>query len=339
MMNNRSCRICGNDNDNVTHVAREMMFGTREEFTYLECGACGTLQLIDVPDLAKHYPDEYLSFDGSRPIDLATTLPRRIGARVAGLRLVKGRGLLGKIVLAAKPWIETHYPPSLREPLLDLRLDSRILDFGCGNGHLLRTLYYFGFRNLTGADMFIESDLRYPGVRIYKRGLAELEPAFDLIMLNHSFEHLSDPHSELVELRRLVADDGHVLIRMPVVAHAWERYGTNWVQLDPPRHLFLYTEEGFRTAAEQAGFEIQKVVYDSTAFQFWGSEQYRLDIPLNDARSMNRPDGEPVFTDEQIEDWTNRAKKLNAAGDGDQACYYLRKTSKPNIVDLQTDQT
>jgi SAM-dependent methyltransferase len=304
-----------------------MMFGTRERFDYLECGRCGTVQLLEIPDLSRHYPPEYLSFDESRPIDLSTTLGRRIGARLAGMHLIKGRGLLGKLVLAAKPWIAAHFPDSLRDPLLRLRFDSRILDYGCGNGHLLRTLRYFGFSRLTGADAFIEGDLVYPGVTIYRRHLAELAPAFDLIMLHHSFEHLPEPAAALRELSRLVANGGHVLIRMPIVSHAWERYGADWVQLDPPRHLFLYTERAFRELCQANGLEVVKVVYDSTSFQFWGSEQYRLDIPLNDPRSLNRPESESVFTAGQIEDWDARAIKLNAASEGDQACFYLRKSS------------
>ena len=302
-----------------------MMFGTRELFDYLECGSCGTLQLLDAPDLEPHYPADYLSFDQSREIDLATNLRRRIGARLAGNYLVKGRGLWGKLVLATKPWIRAHFPPSLLDPILGLNFDSRLLDVGCGYGHLLRTLRQFGFRNLTGADMFIQSDLVFPGVKIFKRGLEELGPAFDLIMLHHSFEHLPDPAAALVELRRLLSDDGHVLIRMPVVSHAWEMYGVDWVQLDPPRHLFLFTERAFRTFAEEAGFTIEKIVYDSTPFQFWGSEQYRMDIPLNDPRSMNVPGAESLFGDEQLEDWSLRAEKLNRAGEGDQASFYLRK--------------
>ena len=54
-----SCRICGNSENNRKHIAREMMFGTRERFEYLECARCGTVQLIDVPDLSRYYPEDY----------------------------------------------------------------------------------------------------------------------------------------------------------------------------------------------------------------------------------------------------------------------------------------
>src|SRR5205085_10674982 len=132
-----------------------------------------------------------------------------------------------------------------------------------GTGKPLQVLYQFGFRNLTGADAFIDADIFYPnGVKVYKKSLEELEPAFDLITLNHSFEHLPNPLESLLEIGRLLEKDKFALIRIPIVNFAWEKYGANWVQLDAPRHLFLYTERSFRLLAEKAGFTVEKVIYD-----------------------------------------------------------------------------
>src|SRR5690606_716207 len=150
-----------------------------------------------------------------------------------------------------------------------------------GAGRLLQSLNYFGFRDLTGADAFIERDIEYPsGVKVFKKPLSELTGPFDLIMLHHSFEHLPEPRDELAEIKRVRAPGGTCLIRIPVAAQAWKEYGTDWVQMDPPRHLFLYTEKAMRRLAEDTGFDVSDVTYDSTGFQFWGSEQYRRDIPL-----------------------------------------------------------
>jgi SAM-dependent methyltransferase len=203
--------------------------------------------------------------------------------------------------------------------------DSRILDYGCGDGTLLRTLQVFGFKDLTGADKFIDGDLSFGRVKIYKRGLDELEPGFNLVMLHHSFEHLPDPQHSLAQIRSLLVDGGVALVRIPLVNFAWETYGVNWVQLDPPRHLFLYTERAFREIAEQAGFTVHRVDYDSEIFQFFASEQYALDIPLTDPRSYRGVISESIFTQNQIDEWTALAAKLNAEGRGDQACFYLTK--------------
>jgi SAM-dependent methyltransferase len=322
---NTECRICGNTENNRIHNAREMMFGTREPFVYVECSDCGTVQIESVPnDLAKYYPDNYIAFD-SRVV-MGETLAKRVAARFAGKYFLTGADAIGKFVVNQKPWVEVHYPPSMRYFPLGIDFDSRILDFGCGNGRLLQTLHYFGFKDLTGADAFIDGDIEYPtGVKIFKRDLAELDGLFDLIMLHHSFEHLPDPDRILREIGRLVAPEKYALVRIPVVSYAWEKYGVNWVQLDPPRHLFLYTEKSFRMLCDRAGLKVERVIYDSSAFQFWGSEQYALDIPLTDPRSHNDPERGDIFSADQISAWEAEAKELNREGRGDQACFYLRK--------------
>jgi SAM-dependent methyltransferase len=322
-----NCRICGNSEGNREHLAREMMFGTREEFLYIECGKCGTLQIANVPKLARFYPENYLSFENA-PIPAARSTIHGFAARAAGRFLVNGSDPMGWLVNRFKPGFVGHFAPSVRA-IPDIQLDSRILDFGCGSGHLLQTLHYFGFRDLTGADAFISKDIFYPtGVKIYKRSLADLDQEFDVIMLHHSFEHLPDPISELAEIGRLLAPNGCCLLRLPVVNFAWEKYGTDWVQLDPPRHLFLYTEKALRELAAESGFEVEKVIYDSTGFQFWGSEQYRRDIPLVPEGGAGGLRPADIFDAGQLAEWDLEAERLNQEGKGDAACFYLKKSRR-----------
>ncbi len=324
---NLTCRICENDKNNCLFKAREMMFGTREEFDYVECATCGTLQIAEIPDLSRHYPKEYYSFSALDELWFTRKLKSRIAARVAGEFFVNGRNFGGKFLAEKKDWINFFYPQSLKESLLNLNFDSRILDFGCGAGRLLQILRHFGFRNLTGADAFIEKDIFYPnGVKIYKKRLDELSLKFDLIMLHHSFEHLPNPLETLREFRPLLEKDGVCLIRLPLKSFVWEKYDINWVQLDAPRHLFLYTEKSFCALAKKAGFTVEKVIYDSESFQFWGSEQYLQNIALTDKRAYKGIISESIFTQEQIDEWQKQAEGLNTQSKGDQACFYLRKS-------------
>lgn len=328
-----SCRICGNQTGNRVHRAREMMFGTRDAFDYVECGGCGTLQIAEVPDdLSRYYPGKYFAFASAEETELGATLARRIGARLAGEYLRTGHSAIGKFVLDRKPWLADHFPPSLSDPVLGIDRKSRILDLGCGNGRLLQALHYFGFTDLEGADAFIDADISYStGVKIYKRTLDDLRSEYDLVMLHHAFEHFPDPLASMRQLHRIVAPGSFCLIRVPIVNYAWERYGINWVQLDAPRHLFLYTEQSLRLIAEQCGFECVKTVYDSTAFQFWASEQYVRDIPLTDERSYEIQPDKSIFRREQIAAWESEAAALNRSGRGDQAAFYFRKLGNKNV--------
>ncbi len=321
------CKICGNSENNRVHTAREMMFGMRDEFEYLECARCGTLQIVEIPDLSRYYPNDYYSFSKTIETGLSQKLKSRLAARCAADYFNNGRNFIGKYLTENRSWLKLYFPAFLRQFNLNLNFHSHILDFGCGAGKLLYLLHYFGFRNLTGADAFIEKDIFYPnGVKIYKSSLEELEPSFDLIMLHHSFEHLPNPLETLREIHRLLRKDKFCLIRIPVVNFAWEKYAVNWVQIDPPRHLFLFTEKSLRFLAEKAGFVVEQVIYDSESFQFWASEQYLQNIPLTDKRSYHGDITASIFTARQIADWEKQAEDLNAQNRGDQACFYLRKS-------------
>lgn len=320
-----ACRICGNLENNLIHRTREMMFGTRDPFDYLECGACGTLQILNVPDLSRYYPKDYYSLNTEEIGDAETASKLRLAARYAGNYLLNRRNRVSRLINRKQTRFHKFFPEYLKEPLLDLNFDSKILDFGCGSGKLLQTLHYYGFKNLTGADAFIEDDIFYPnGVKIYKQSLAEIESFFDLVMLHHSFEHLPDPLESLREIYRLLPPGKFCLIRIPVKAFAWEKYGVDWVQLDPPRHLYLYTEKSFRLIAEQAGFEVAKVVYDSEAFQFYGSEKYARNIALNEKTDAAGNNFDNSITPQQVREWERIAENLNKQNNGDQACFYLR---------------
>jgi len=337
------CRICGNQLGNRLHRAREMFAGTRDAFTYDECAACGTIQLKDVPDLRPYYATDYYSFQPA--IDKSTAqhgfkkrlsvqagefVRRRVAAYYCRRRASFGeyRHLIGRYLSKRMERVIVGFPEYLKDTHLDLHLTPRspILDVGSGAGLTLLALGHFGFDNLTGVDPFLEESINYDnGVRVLKGEMADLNQQFDLILANHSIEHFPDPRGALKEMYRLLKPGHYAIIRTPVISQAWRQYGTNWVQLDPPRHLFLFKAQTLCALAEETGFSVREVSYDSTAFQFWGSEQYARDIPLVDERSYYvNPDKSP-FSSEQLTDFAAQAAKLNRQGEGDQAVFYLYK--------------
>src|SRR5690348_7532760 len=87
------CSICGNSAGNKRIVGREMMFGFRDEFNYLECNVCGCLQLRPVPEnLEKYYPADYFpELDWSPKRSGLKRMLRRRRARYC----LKGNDFLG----------------------------------------------------------------------------------------------------------------------------------------------------------------------------------------------------------------------------------------------------
>lgn len=322
-----TCRICGNEEGNRLHQVREMMYGLRETFEYIECANCGCLQIKTIPnDISRHYPESYWGFQKTR-----MKMEVQEGATLAWLRrrrsqywLSTSRDPIGRM-LAIKHEIPRHITWVRRAGLTSL--NAPILDVGCGLGDRLRTLRHEGFTNLTGVDPFIEKDINYPnGIRIRNCSLNDVKESYDFITLHHSFEHMPEPKAVLEKLHTLLNAQRVALVRIPVAdSYAWHNYGVHWAQIDAPRHFYLHTVKSMQHLAEQTGFDIVKVVYDSDEFQFWGSEQYKHDVPLHDEHSYEIHPEHSMFTTEQINNYQVRAWELNFSGKGDQACFYLKK--------------
>ncbi|HUG40840.1 MAG TPA: class I SAM-dependent methyltransferase [Longimicrobiales bacterium] len=292
------------------------MTGTREVFPYLECGGCGSLQIADIPaDLERHYGGGYYSF--GRPV--RGSPPKRWIKRLVAAGLLRpdtvGARVLERVIGVPAPlhWVRTA----------GLGPGARILDVGSGSGQTLVTLAEYGFRSLTGVDPFVpESHEPIPGVRVLRAGLEDVRETFDLVMFHHSFEHLPDPLRSLRTARGLLRPRGTVLIRMPIVGESWRRYGPDWVELDPPRHLHVLSADGMGILAGRAGLRVRRVEYDTTGFELWGSEQYRRGIPLVDPRSHLDGAGD-VFGKEEMREFEARARELNRSGGAGRGAFWL----------------
>ncbi|NIS74274.1 MAG: methyltransferase domain-containing protein [Deltaproteobacteria bacterium] len=321
------CRICNNANDNKTFIVPEMMFGFRDEFEYLECGQCGCVQLLEIPeDLSKYYPDDYYSFRRPDTLHPGTLSPleafltRTRSAYKLGGKKLPGM-LIPKIYRASRNFRWEWFRERNVTP------ESAILDVGCGTGNILISMHNHGFSNLSGIDPYIKEDIQYKNIIICKIMLKQLVNQYDFIMLHHSFEHMADPLDVFRELHRLLKPGRYVLMRIPVASsYAWRKYNVNWVQLDAPRHLFLHTIKSIQILADKTGFQVADIQFDSNEFQFWGSEQYAMKIPLRDGRSYAENPNNAIFSEEQIRSFKEKASMLNESHDGDQACFFLYKT-------------
>lgn len=313
------CRVCRNTTDFDFYDVREMMLGTRHSFRYFQCPQCGCLQIETIPEhLGDYYPTDYYSYKSMARFERA---PIRRWVDVHRVNyLLTGRDFLGRIFnVISKP---LEYAPWIQRA--GINKDARILDIGCGQGRLLLRMALGGFRHLHGIDPFVSADHMYgSGVRIFKRTIEEHTEAglsYDLIMLHHSFEHMPNPLGALQAVARLLAPGGTILLRIPLVdSYAWERYRENWVQLDAPRHLYLHSRRSIGLLAMESGLEVDNVDYDSSKFQFIGSELYARDIPLTADKNERN-----IFSKQEIQAFTEQAHRLNSEGRGDQAVFYLR---------------
>jgi 2-polyprenyl-3-methyl-5-hydroxy-6-metoxy-1,4-benzoquinol methylase len=288
------------------------MYGLNTEFDYFECGNCNCLQIETIPeDMSIYYPNDYLSFKTplfhKKKNKLKTYYKSKIAKYYSGSFNIIGF-IMSFFFKNQLPWIK----PGITN------LKSKILDVGCGTGKLLLTMQRFGYKNLSGIDPFQEDIFYDNNISIYKKFVYDLDEKYDLIMLHHSFEHMEYPEKVLAKLATVIEDNGCILIRIPLAgSYAWRKYKNNWVQLDAPRHYFLHTIKSMSILAEQSGLLLKDIQFDSSAFQFTGSEKYQRGYTITE--NIN------LFSKKQLKDFESEAKKLNDLNDGDSACFYLFK--------------
>lgn len=303
-----SCAYCGHGGDFTTHQVKEMMFGSGEHFDYASCSNCGSLQLKDIPaNLSDYYPKDYYSFQS-----LVPSSPFRIFLK----RIRYGLFKAGMPVQA----------PVFGDWMLEMKVPkhARIADVGCGNGQLLYEMYGAGFRHLEGYDPFIDQDKTInTHLSLFKKSVFEMEGSFDLIMMHHALEHMESPDQVLEHCYGKLNKGGWLLVRIPVSdAQVWKEEGVNWVQLDAPRHLSIPSVKGIQSMAKGLGFKVHKVVFDSSVFQFWGTELYKKGISLRDVH-------DPLYISltsvQKMKEYQQKALLYNQKGIGDQACFYFYK--------------
>jgi len=317
-----TCRICHNDQDNTPYVGREMYFGFHDEFRYFQCSRCGCLQIAEFPtDLVRYYPKEYNAYK----LHEKTHESRLV-------RYLKRKKLENSLGMNANPigvllnlFIDMGFIRYLQPA--HIQIDSSILDVGTGFGSRLISLKKKGFTNLTGIEPFIDRDIEYDiGVKIHKKYLSEAEGQYDLVMLNHSFEHMPDPLQAMKDIYRLLKPGRTALIRIPVAdSYGWRKYGTNWMAMDPPRHFYLHTKKSMSILAEQTGFTVKLVAYDAMALHIAASEEFARDIPLKAPNSYYNDPGKSIFSKKQIREFKKLAREINKKQEGDTACFYLYK--------------
>lgn len=304
----RACSICGNTQLNRSVHSSELMFGTGEAFDYLHCAACGVLHLLDTPaDMGRFYPAKsYYSVH-----------TRGQAVRQA---LRNWRDQIQESDTPFSSWIR-RYVPNLALAAMTAampRKSARILDVGCGDGALLRSLALLGYESLTGVDPLLDKASTTSKIHLIKGNLDRVEGQFDLISFHHSLEHIPDQLGTLIQAAKLLTVNGSILIRIPTSdSLAFIAYGPRWVQLDAPRHLFLHSHRSIKHIAEKAGLAVHELRCDSHPMQFWASDMYCNNVPLMAAAAGNyKRRYKRLYR--QMADWTNKH------GCGDQIVVMLR---------------
>lgn len=268
------CYLCHSQGRFLYRGLQDRLFGAPGEWNFRECSnpGCSLVWLDPMPladDLNKAYLNYFTHRDtkdisekwfGAAYMSAAQGyLASRYGYR-SGPAAV-GNKLMGRLI---------YLHPGLREYLdfsvmyLPAQPEGRLLDVGCGSGHAIKFMQDLGWL-VEGVDFdpAAVENARAKGLHV-RFGSLEAQNyqdnCFDVVTMSHLIEHVHEPLGLMHECYRILKPGGRLVMVTP---NSWswghKIFKSNWLALDPPRHLHIFSVDSLRSLAQKAGFEKIKI--------------------------------------------------------------------------------
>ena len=234
------CKICQSD---AVQIGSKLGKRSQRIFFLYRCAKCG-FAFVGNPwtDYAAIYSNEYYEGHGADPlVDYVFELDHP----ELTIRQYEWRGIL-----------------KLARALIKIDRSTRWLDFGCGNGGLVRYCRGNGVPEAVG---FEEGAIRASAARLgipmlTASELAERGGSFDVITAIEVLEHIEDPVAVLKQLRSLLRPEGLLFCTTGNAAPHRDKL-IPWPYFIPEIHISLFEPQSLSCALEKAGFRAESRGY------------------------------------------------------------------------------
>lgn len=152
-----------------------------------------------------------------------------------------------------------------------LNKSKTILEIGCGHGEAICNFDEIGY-HVTGVEpdkknvIFINKKLRNSECIVEKAETFSFDKKFDIIWLNHVFEHLSKPIEFLKKLNNFLNESGFIFIEVPSVEKV-----NDYRKFKVAPHAYNYSKEALVNISKKSNFKIVKCDYFRSPKLFEGA--------------------------------------------------------------------
>ncbi|GAB2535353.1 class I SAM-dependent methyltransferase [Rhodanobacter koreensis] len=267
-----NCPVCATAERELLYAGlTDRVFGLAPgKWTLYRCVHCRSAWLDPRPSKAsigRAYED-YVTHVADDDVSVLPTSPliRRLhawindykNARYGLKRTPAARG--GRWLVALVPSMRAKADAQCRHLPRRPENGRQLLDVGFGNGGFLKLAGEMGW-SAQGIDFDPKAVAvaRVQGLDVRCASVDDLlqeNARYDVITISHVIEHVYDPIQLLGTLYRLLKPGGYLWLETPNLESAGaRRFGPDWMALDPPRHLMLFTPRSLRMSLEKAGFK------------------------------------------------------------------------------------
>lgn len=145
---------------------------------------------------------------------------------------------------------------------IELMLEpGRLLDIGCSLGYFVEAANARGW-NASGVEIspYAAEQARGLGLDV-KTGVLEdagySDGVFNCVTMWDVLEHVPDPTKHMLEVRRVLAEGGLVVIGTPNLGHIlFKIKRERWRHLKPREHIFYFRESSISQLLRKTGFDV-----------------------------------------------------------------------------------
>jgi SAM-dependent methyltransferase len=225
---------------------------------YVDCNYCGSRNAAAYRSAKSHYGPELFQIVRCQDCGLVFVNPRPARKRDE----IASRTVPGLHPSSAEIFHKTLGGKFILNKIARYRRQGTLLDFGCGQGFLVRVATLAGFDAYgveLNAALAQAANAYWKTDRILSWNLDRLTErfasAFDVINSSQVFEHLTDPLGTAQALAALLKDGGILALDVPNVRSL--RYLLRGGAIfDPTAHLYHFSAETLSKLLARAGFEV-----------------------------------------------------------------------------------
>jgi SAM-dependent methyltransferase len=221
---NNTCRLCGTSGQQI--ILHDIITTHNDRFSLKKCETCSLVATSPMPsdELLQRYYDQDYWQAGRVKNDSILNILYKLRMR--------------RIVSAIRKY--ANY-------------DSKILDWGCGDGSFIKLLRNFGL-HCSGIDAY-KKDLNDPQISSATIETADFPDGyFDIITCFHVLEHLPDPLTSAKHALRLIKTGGVIIIEVPNLdSVGFQIFKRRWQPLEIPTHLNHFTPATLQRVLQSAG--------------------------------------------------------------------------------------
>lgn len=254
----KPCIVCNSKESTHMFSTCDRMFDIPGTFAVKKCKNCGLVFVDPQPSqtvLKKHYPSKkYYSYKGGEKRDIFTIVRSYL------VRHYYNPTILSRIFSSLVQNV----------PAMPSKSEGKILDVGCGTGDTIVLLEELGW-DVYGLEIDKKAIVvaKQKGLKNVKYGGYQdihsyPDNYFDAIRLHHVIEHLPNPHLCSQMIYKKLKPGGEVIMGTPnymsVTSKIFKKF---WLNLDTPRHLFVFSPKTLSKIIQHAGFSHIRVDYCS----------------------------------------------------------------------------